>query len=302
MGAVPSRLTRALVLSVIAAGVAAGWPGAGVHARQTPSGTPQRIVSLVPAATEMLFAMGAGGRVVGVSSYDHFPAEVESRTKVGGLLDPNIEVLLTLRPDLVIAYDTQIELKARLARAGIPAFPYIHRGLPDILTTIRDLGLRVGAATAADRLAAGIEQRLENVRLRVAGRPRPRTLLVIGREAGTLREIVSSGGYGFLHDMLEAAGGADAVGDIARESVQVSTEMLLARAPEIIVELHYGSEMSREALARERDVWRQLPALPAVRNDRVVLLEGNDLVVPGPRVAEAVERFARVLHPEVFAP
>jgi iron complex transport system substrate-binding protein len=101
--------------------------------------------------------------------------------------------------------------------------------------------------------------------------------------------------------MLTAAGATDLVADIPRENVQVSTEMLLARAPEVIVELHYGEELSPARLAAERAVWTRLPALPAVRTNRVYLLEGNDLVVPGPRVADAVERFARVIHPEAFA-
>jgi len=296
MAALPSRVAR-LVAVLLAC-----WWGASLQARppQDRPPIPRRIVSLVPAATEMLFAMGAGDRVVGVGSYDHFPPEVETRTRLGGLIDPNIEVLLTLRPDLVIAYDTQTDLRARLARAAIPTFRYVHRGLPDITDTIRALGARVGSERAAEALASGIEDRLETIRARVSGQPRPSTLLVMGREAGSLRQIVASGGYGFLHDMLVAAGGADAVADIVRENVQVSTEMLLERGPDVIIELHYGSELSRAQLGQERTVWNRLPAVPAVRTGRVYLLEGNDLVVPGPRVADAVERFARVLHPDAF--
>lgn len=296
MAALPTRVAR------LAAVLLACWWGAILQARppQDRPSIPRRIVSLVPATTEMLFAMGAGERVIGVGSYDRFPPDVETRTKLGGLVDPNIEVLFTLRPDLVIAYDTQTDLRARLARAAIPTFPYVHRGLPDITDTIRALGARVGSKDAADALASGIEHRLETIHARVSGRPRPSTLLVMGREAGSLRQIVASGGYGFLHDMLVAAGGADAVGDIVRENVQVSTEMLLERGPDVIIELHYGSEFSRAQLDQERTVWNRLPAVPAVRTGRVYLLEGNDLVVPGPRVADAVERFARVLHPDAF--
>ncbi len=300
MAAVPPRVARVAALAALAV-----WSRAGLQARpapQAPAAVPHRIVSLVPAVTEMLFAMGAGDQVIGVSSYDHYPPAVESRTRVGGLLDPNIEVLLSLRPDLVIAYDTQTELKARLARADIPTFPYIHRGLPDITETIRALGARIGAGPDAEALASAIERHLAAIRARVAGRPSPSTLLVIGREAGTLRQIVASGGYGFMHDMIVAAGGADAVADIARENVQVSTEMLLARRPGVIIELHYGSELSTADLAGSRAVWDRLPAVPAVRDHRVYELEGNDLVVPGPRVADAVERLARALHPDAFQP
>ena len=171
--------------------------------------------------------------------------------KLGGLLDPNVERLLALKPDLVIVYGTQAELKQQLERAGIPMFPYVHRGLPDVTATIRALGARVGFAAQANALADGMERKLGEIRSRVAGRPRPRTLLVFGRQQGTLQNIDASGGYGFLHDMLEAAGGADAVGDVKRESVQMTTEMVLARAPDVIVELHYSASLTPAQMEAE---------------------------------------------------
>src|SRR5580765_8885571 len=91
---------------------------------------PERIVSLVPAVTEMIYAMGDGARVAAVSTYDSFPAEVARLPKVGGLLDPDVERVISLKPDLVIVYDTQTDLKRQLERAHLPIFPYVHRGLP----------------------------------------------------------------------------------------------------------------------------------------------------------------------------
>ncbi len=151
--------------------------------------------------------MGAADRLAGVGSYDRFPPEVERLPRVGGLLDPSVERILSLKPDLVIVYDTQAELKDQLARAGIPIFRYAHRGLSDITETMRALGVRVGAASAADAAATRIEQQLAAIKARAAERPRPKTLLVFGREPGSLRQVVASGGYGFLHDVLEIAGG-----------------------------------------------------------------------------------------------
>ena len=261
---------------------------------------PQRIISLVPSTTEMLFVMGAGSRVAGVSNYDHFPPDVERLPKVGGLLDPNVERLLSLKPDLVIVYDTQTDLKRQLERARIPIFGYAHRGLPDITQTMRALGERIGMKGAADAAASRIEQQLAAIRARVAGRPRPKTLLIFGREAGTLRHIDASGGYGFLHDILELAGGADVLGDLNKQVVEMSTEMILSRAPEVILELHYGDSLKPDRFDAERRVWNALPSVPAVRNNRVFLLGGDEFVVPGPRIVMAADRFARTLHPEAF--
>jgi iron complex transport system substrate-binding protein len=261
---------------------------------------PRRIVSFVPAATEMLFAMGAGARLVGVSSYDRFPAEVSVIPRVGGLLDPNVEQVLALRPDLVVVYGTQAELRQQLRRAGLDVFVYTHRDLSDVTATMRALGMRVGVEVAAAAAAADLTRRLDAVRARVAGRPRPRTLLVFGRERGSLRQIRASGGYGFLHDLLELAGGEDVWRDVRRESVEMSTEMVLARAPDVIIELHYGRSLSADQLAAEALVWNGLPAVPAVRHKRVHLLLGDEFVVPGPRLATAAEQLSRAVHPDAY--
>jgi iron complex transport system substrate-binding protein len=245
----------------------------------------------------MLFAMGAGDRIAGVGNYDRFPPDVARLPKVGGLLDPDVERVISLKPDLVIVYDTQADLKRQLERAGIPIFPYIHRDLRDITQTMRALGRRIGITVEADAAASRVEAQLDAIRARVAGRPKPKTLLVFGREPGALRRINASGGYGFLHDLLELAGGADVLGDLNRQSVDMSTEMILTRAPEVILELHYGNSLKPERFDAERRVWNVLPSVPAVRNNRIFLLGGDEFVVPGPRIVLAADRFARALHP-----
>lgn len=263
---------------------------------------PSRIVSVIPATTEMLFAMGAGDRLVGAGTYDRYPPQVDKLPRVGGLIDPDTERILALRPDLVIVYNTQVELKARLDRAGVPYFNYEHRALPDIMETIRAIGARIGAAEPAERLAGDMERALGKVRATVSGRPRPKTLLVFGREPGTLRGVYASGGYGFLADLLDVAGSDNIFGDIKQQSVQASTEMILARRPDVVVELRYGDDRRAINIDRELDVWTALPSLPAVRNKRLTLLAGDEFVVPGPRIVSAAERLARALHPESFKP
>jgi iron complex transport system substrate-binding protein len=306
--AAASKILRRVAFAVALIAATAGpkadltTTGGRAHVQVRPNSIqpPQRIISLVPATTEMLFTMGAGHRIAGVSDYDRFPPEVSKLPKVGGLIDPNVERVISLRPDLVIVYDTQTDLKQQLDRARIPMFQYVHRGLPDITETMRALGERVGAKAAADAAAGRIEAQLAAVKARVAGRPRPSTLLVFGREAGTLRHIDASGGYGFLHDVLELAGGTDVLGDLKQQSVDVSTEMILRRAPEAIIELHYGESLKTERIEDERKVWNALPSVPAVKNHRVYLLRGDEFVVPGPRIVMAAERFAQTLHPEAY--
>ena len=260
---------------------------------------PQRIISLVPALTEMLFAVGAGPQVVAVSSFDEYPPQVRDLERVGALLDPNLERILALRPDLVAVYNSQQDLKTQLARARIPVYSYKHAGLADITATIRDIGERAGHAAEATALVGRIEAQLASIRARVGTAPRPRTMLVFGREAGALRGIYASGGVGFLHDMLEAAGGEDVFADIRRESVQATTELILTRKPDVILEIRAGPADAGN-IAAEKSAWKALGSVPAVRNDRVLFVVDPRTVVPGPRVAEATELLARALHPDRF--
>lgn len=258
-----------------------------------------RIVSLVPAVTEMLFAIGAGPSVVGVSSYDAFPVDVLSLPKVGALVDPDFERILSLRPDLAVVYGSQDELIGRLDRSRIQVFRYRHAGLADITTTIRALGLRVGRPVEASRLAGDIEAEIDATRQTVRNERPPSTLLVFDREPGTLRGMFASAAVGFMHDMLITAGGADVLQDVKRESLQVSVEILLARAPEVIIEVHPSGGWTPERFARERAVWATLPSLPAARTGRIHILADDRLLIPGPRVAGAIRLLAETLHPRL---
>jgi len=262
----------------------------------------QRIVSLVPAVTEMLFAIGAGPQMVGVTSYDHFPPEVEKLPKVGALIDPDTERILSLRPDLVVVYGSQTDTEARFKKAGIQTFNYRHGAADAILgtfDTITALGAATGHEAQAREVVVRMTTGLDRVRMRVAGLDRPRTMLVIGRQPSTLQGIYVQGGSGFLNEMLEVAGGQNVFEDVKRESVQPSSETLLRRAPDVLIELR-APQPAGDYPAGDLGVWNTLASIPAVRNGRVHLVVGDFVVVAGPRLAEGAEAIARTLHPDAF--
>jgi iron complex transport system substrate-binding protein len=288
--------TLIAVAAVLATLVCGGQPAV----TQTRATEAKRIVSLVPALTEMVFAIGAGPQLVAVSSYDEFPPEVKSLPRVGALLDPDMERILSLRPDLVLTYGSQTELQGQLARAGIRVYNYRHAGLAGIFQTLKDLGAAVGRPDQGERLARDIRTRLGNLQARVHGRAKPRTLLVFERDPSSLRGVFVSGGVGFLHDMLDIAGGVNVFADVKRESVQPSVETLLTRAPEAILEVRATGLMGPTDVADARRVWGALASVPAVRQGRIAILNGDHMVVPGPRVVQGTEAFARALHPDAF--
>ena len=206
-----------------------------------------------------------------------------------------MERILALQPDLVVVYRSQTDLIAQLNRAKVPVFIYAHAGLADVTSTLREIGARVGAAERASALATDIERRIDVLRKRFAGGPRPKTLAVLSREAFSLRGTYASGGVGFIHDMIVAAGGDNVFADTKREAVQATSELIIARAPEVILELR-GDAMEPGAEAKELEAWSALSSVPAVRARRVHIIADARTVIPGPRVADAVELLAGVLH------
>ena len=294
MAAHSTRLTRA-VIAVVVAIVTIATRDAAPRAADTP----KRIVSLVPALTEMLFAIGSGPQVVGVSSFDDFPPDVKSLPRVGALVDPDMERILSLRPDLVIVYGSQTDVETQLTRAGIRAYRYRHAGLAGVFSTIRDLGRTVGRTRESDQLVRQIQQRLDSIKTRVAKLPPVRTLLVFERDLGSLRGLYASGGVGFMHDILGIVGGVNVFADVSRESVQPSIETILARAPDLILEVR-PTGLPRQRIPAERRVWESVSSIPAVRKGRIYIVTDDFLVTPGPRVAQAAEAIARIIHPEVF--
>jgi iron complex transport system substrate-binding protein len=281
------RLAGAAVLALIlVVAVEAGWPADRQAGRSPDTAQPQRIISLVPAVTEMLFVMGAGRQVVAVSNYDRYPPEAASLPRVGALVDPDVERILSLRPDLVVVYATQDDLMQQLERVRIPMFNYQHAGIADITQTMRRLGARVGRSAEAEAASVALEASFADTRRRVAGLPKPRTALLFGREAGSLRGLFASGD--------------DVFADIGRQSIQISTETILARAPDVIVEVYPGDGWTPERIASERAVWRVLSSVPAVRDGRIHILADERFIVPGPRVGEAARLLARTLHRDAF--
>ena len=261
---------------------------------------PRRIVSVVPSLTEMLYAIGAGPQVVGVSSYDEFPPEATRLPRVGALLDPDVERILALRPDLVLAYGSQTTLEAQMARSGIKVFSYRHGGVDGILQGLRALGVATGHAAGGERTARELRERLDAVKARVRTYSRPRVLLVFGRQPQSLQQMYASGGTGVLDDLLEIAGAVNVFADVPRESVQPSRETVLTRAPEVIVEVRARNPPTTAQMAAERRAWAPLASIPAVRNNNIHFLTADYYFVPGPRVAMAAEGLARTLHPEAF--
>jgi iron complex transport system substrate-binding protein len=258
----------------------------------TLKGIPERIVSVAPTPTEILFAVGAGDQVVGVDEYSDYPAEAANLTKVGSFT-LNIEAIISLEPDLIVAGDlvprSQLD---QLASEGIPYVLFADRTLEDVFKTIRLAGVITGHVEEADAVAKDLERRVEAVtnKTLAAGVAKPRVYV----------EYYPMWTYGpgsFGDDLIYKAGGENIAHNTSSEYPNVLNEFVLAQDPEIIVyTTGVMSSTTAESIAA-RPGWENITA---VANDQIFSIDDNLLSRYGPRIVDGLEQLAAIIHPELF--
>ncbi|MCA1593542.1 MAG: ABC transporter substrate-binding protein [Acidobacteria bacterium] len=261
---------------------------------------PARIISLTPSATEILYGVGAFDRVVAVSDYCEYPPEAKGLPRVGGWNNPNLEQIASLRPELVVFAEAQSQfVKDKLEAMGIRTLSVPSRTLEDAYTTIEQIGRATGNEAEARTLLAQTRTTLEDVRARTRELPRRRVLCVVDRKPGTLRDLYSATGDSFIGQLIEAAGG-ESVAPPARGGYgSIQKEAVVALDPDVIIDLMMQKtegQLSEDTQA----VWRELPALRAVREGRVYPVRDESVLHPSQFVGDTARKFAEIIHPEAF--
>lgn len=302
-------LVRApLALSIVA--LLLGCGAANTPVSTDPRGEVKRVISLVPALTEMTYALGEQGRLVGVSFYCRFPPEAREKPRVGALINADYEHILSLKPDCMILRPEQEEVAARLAEYGIPSIRLQLHNIDDIRAAIVRLGELYAAPEAADRVIAAMNDdlRQSSEAARIAfgdpakpGLPpwRPRVLFVVGRNPGTLQQIYAGGTGSFVEELINAAGGRNVLENTALPWPVVGKEALLSLDPDVIID---GSFIDRPDAVPSGETgterllpWQQLGILRAVREGRVLALEDDHMLIPGPSVGRAARRLGQII-------
>jgi iron complex transport system substrate-binding protein len=248
----------------------------------------RRVVSLAPSSTEILYALGAGAQLVGVDKYSDWPAEARALPHVGADVDPSLERIVSLRPDVVFSAtsaNTQSTAET-LERLGVPVYVSRADSLDAIYADIRGIGGAVGRGEAAARLVENLQSRIAAVSTKYGNTAPVPIAVVVWTDP-----LIVAGTHSHVGDLVRAAGGRNVADDSAQPFPTYSVERLLERAPSVVVVgTHADSAAPMAPLER-------LTALPAVRDHRLHRLDGDLLFRPGPRVVEGVEALARLLHP-----
>jgi iron complex transport system substrate-binding protein len=251
---------------------------------------PQRLVSLAPSITETVYALGLEDRLVGDTEYCDYPPAARSKPHVGAMLNPNLELVVALKPDLVLGTPeaNRRETADRLERLGIPLYGVTARTLDETLRSIEDLGQVLGRQDRARELVGELRARIESVEKRVSGQPRPKVLFVVW-----YRPLITAGPQTFIADVVSHAGGTSISNDLRGEWPRMSLEEVVRRDPDVLL------FPSAESFSPAREELERLPGwreLRAVQNHQMYFVS-EAIMRQSPRLVDALEEVARILHP-----
>jgi iron complex transport system substrate-binding protein len=254
---------------------------------------PHRIICLAPSLTETVFALGKGEQVVGVTDYTEYPPEARLKTSVGGLIDPSIEKVVSLHPDLVLATReiNRRETVEELDRFRIPVFVINPQGLEGILASVRDIAKALNCRREGEALVKQLNDKRRRVTAQLARLPRPKVFVLIWYDP-----VITAGSGAFITEVISAAGGESATADIPQTWPQISLEEVLRRSPDLLLLVkgsHQGVTLDE---LKQRAGWNRLIA---VRENRVIYADDR-LEHSSPLVFDAIEDLARKLHPSSF--
>ena len=265
-----------------------------------PTRAPMRLVSTSPSITETLFALGLGDRVVGVSNYCRFPPEVATLPKVGAFLTPDAELIARLKPDLVFLHTGPNSAAQQLAALSIRIVVIDRGSFETVPSTIRQIGLAAGVPDAAERLVASINTRLDRVKSAVAGRPSRSVLIIVGRQTGTLSDIIAVGHGSYLNAIAGIAGGQNALPSTVKpEYPRISMETVISLSPDVIIDIGEMGESPADSDRRRQiteGLWKKQTLVKAAREARVFVTTDEAFTVPGPRVVNVAETMATWFH------
>jgi iron complex transport system substrate-binding protein len=261
---------------------------------------PQRIISMSPSITETLFALGVGDRVVGVTDFCIYPKEACALPTIGGLLNPSVEAWIRLKPDLIIHQDDSHKLRVNAQNLGIRTLSISTNRLQNIFEAIQTLGEVLGCETAALALIHKLQSGIQDQKARLQGVQKKSTLLLLNEGGDPNGALYAVGRSTFLGELLELAGGENVLTDPTINYPKISKEYILRHSPEVIIQAGPHSNFTSQEKIEKLKQWQRFPTLTAVKNKAIYFVGADYILIPGPRLLNILDHFARVIHPEAF--
>ncbi len=277
---------------ILAAFLLAGFAHAA--SKKSAPHAPKRIVSLAPNITEILFALGLDSEIVGVTKFCNYPQKAKTKRRTGGLLDQNFETILDLEPDLVVGLPCNASSISKLKKLGVRTLTVENETVAEMLDSIGKIGKATGRTKKAKKLTGNLNKALEASRRPARGGKRPRVLIVVGHNPGSLQNLYVAGKGTFLDETVRLTGGDNIFGDVNIKYPQPSLEEVVSRNPQIIIESAVG-EYKPSEIKRMASEWSALRDVDAVKNHRVYVWTEAYVTIPGPRLPLLLKKLRKTM-------
>jgi len=254
----------------------------------------KRIISLAPSTTEILFAIGLRQEIAGVTNFCDYPEDVSTRPRIGGFVNPDVEKIVSLKPDLIIAIPdgNRWETIQRLSDLGFPVYAVDPKGFDGVIRTIRNMGEIIGKKEESRALIRRMVERKEKIVTLTRPLPRPAVFFQVGDAP-----VITVGKGTLANDLIRLAGGRSISENEPLSYPPYGIETILSKAPEIIIFSSMDNRKNYSDLIRKWQTWK---SIPAVKSNSIYVIDSNLVDRPGPRIVEGLEALARIIHPEVF--
>ena len=260
----------------------------------------QRVISTSPAITEILFTIGAGDRVVGVTDFCNYPKQACRLPSIGGPLNPSTEIWITLKPDLIIIQEDSEVIQKNAKIFEIPSLTVSVNNLNNILNSIQIIADSLHMPQAGHQLAIKIKTKIEGYRTHLKKIKPRQVLMLLSDTNDPSRDLYAVGRDTFLNELLTIAGGENVLPDTMARYPKVSKEYIIAKSPEIIIEVGPKSNLSKEETLARKKTWGKFSTLRAVKDDKLYFISADYILIPGPRLLNILDDFTRTIHPELF--
>ena len=259
-----------------------------------------RIISTSPSITETLFALGLKDRVIAVTDFCKYPKVACQLPSIGGMLNPSMETVVSLTPDLIIHQSGNQRLSNNAKSVGIRTLAVDMGNLREIFETITKLGSVLKCQSQANKLTLHLNEGIAFYQERLKGLPQKEVLLLLGDSSDPARDLYAAGPGTFLNELLNLSGGKNIVRDSPARYPKLSKEYIIEKSPEIIIEAGPKSDLSQNEIDLRIQEWNRFPTIKAVQSEQIHFIGADYILIPGPRLLKIIERFSKAIHPELF--
>ncbi len=267
-------------------------------AGNTDSQSANRIISTSPSITETLFELGLKDRVVAVTDFCKYPLEACQLPSIGGMINPNMETVVSLNPDLIIHQSGNQKIAKNAKSLAIRTLEVDMGNLAEIFASIKKLGTALNCQESAKKLLLSLNEGITFYQERHL--PKKEVLLLLGDSNDPSRDLYAVGPGTFLNELLNISGGNNIVRDSPAQYPKLSKEYIIEKSPEIIIEAGPKSDLQQKEIDLRIQEWSRFPTIKAVQNGQIYFIGADYILIPGPRLLKIIARFAQAIHPKIF--